>query len=194
MRWRETMWDGDPLSPDSPDDKNMSYVPPRPLPNSGVMCWRQEPFTDARGSLAVVTPPERTFASWLQVQTIRAGTIRGLHFQREPYAQAKVIRVTRGRIFDVFVDIRPSSPTYGQYGSLTLSQLDYVLYIPEGFAHGYQTLTDNVCVDYLVSASWNPDAEGGLRWNDPSLQIVWPMVPSLINERDAQWPDVVREG
>ena len=119
------------------------------------------------------------------------GILRGLHFQREPNAQAKLIRVIRGEVFDVAVDIRKNSPTYGQHIHIHLSEENKkTLYVPVGFAHGYCTLRDDTEVIYKVSAYYAPKAEGGLLWNDPDLKISWPTLdrPISVNARDQKFP------
>jgi dTDP-4-dehydrorhamnose 3,5-epimerase len=119
----------------------------------------------------------------------QAGTLRGLHFQREPHAEAKLIRCLRGRILDVIVDLRPTSPSYLRHEAFDLSaENSRMLYVPKGFAHGFQTLTDDVEVSYLVSAYYMPEAEGGLRYDDPRLGIPWPLPVSVISPKDAAWP------
>jgi dTDP-4-dehydrorhamnose 3,5-epimerase len=121
----------------------------------------------------------------------RRGTVRGLHFQLPPVAQDKLIRVTRGALLDVAVDIRAGSPTYGRAFAVELSAENWrQLLIPAGFAHGFQTLTDDVEALYKVTAYYAPEHERGLRWNDPALQIEWPIPAeqSLVNARDAAWP------
>jgi dTDP-4-dehydrorhamnose 3,5-epimerase len=119
----------------------------------------------------------------------RAGTIRGLHFQRSPHAEAKLVRCLRGRIIDVIVDLRRGSPSYMRHESFELSAENArLLYVPKGFAHGFQTLTDDVEVSYLVSAAYAPEAEGGLRFDDPRLAIAWPMPVSVVSPKDASWP------
>lgn len=119
----------------------------------------------------------------------RAGTVRGLHFQRPPHAEAKLVRCLRGRILDVIVDCRQSSPTAGHHEGFELSaENGRMLYVPRGFAHGFQTLTDDVEVSYLVSAFYAPEAEGGLRWDDPALGIAWPLPASVLSPKDAAWP------
>ena len=118
------------------------------------------------------------------------GTTRDLHFQAPPAAQAKLIRCIRGEIFDAFVDIRKGSPTYGKAGAVRLSGADgHQLLVPEGFAHGYQTLRADTLVAYKVSAPYAPDCEGGLLWSDTALKIDWPRPDDVVmNGRDFTWP------
>jgi len=121
----------------------------------------------------------------------RAGTLRGLHFQTPPAAQAKLIRVTRGAIYDVAVDIRPGSPTYGKWIGVELSADNRLqCFIPAGFAHGYLTLEDDTDVLYKVDAAYAPATEGGLLWNDPAIGIDWPTLEAglTIAPRDAALP------
>lgn len=119
------------------------------------------------------------------------GTVRGLHFQAPPRAQAKLVRVTRGAVLDVVVDIRVGSPTYGQHVGVELDQDNSrQLFVPAGFAHGFQTLTADAEVQYKVTDYYAPTAEGGLLWNDPALGIPWPITAgdATVNARDAAWP------
>lgn len=120
----------------------------------------------------------------------RKGTLRGMHFQKPPYGEAKLIRCTRGAIYDVIIDLRPQSPTYKQWLGVELTADNYaMLYVPENFAHGFQTLTDAAEVFYQISQYYTPGAEGGLRWDDPAFNIQWPQAqPSVIAEKDKQWP------
>jgi dTDP-4-dehydrorhamnose 3,5-epimerase len=120
-----------------------------------------------------------------------AGTVRGMHFQREPAAEAKVIRATRGAIFDAIIDLRPDSPTFKRWIGVELTADNRrALYVPEGFAHGYQTLVPDTETFYLVSEFYTPEAEGGVRWNDPAFGIDWPSPENpILSEKDASWPD-----
>ncbi len=126
-----------------------------------------------------------------QSLTAAVGTVRGLHFQAPPYAQDKLVRVTRGAIFDVSVDIRRGSPTFGQHVAVELSADNHrQVLIPAGFAHGFQTLTSDCEVLYKVTHVYAPDAEGGLLWNDPALAIAWPIGEdrAFLKPRDTNWP------
>lgn len=119
----------------------------------------------------------------------RKGTLRGLHFQSAPAAEAKFIRCTQGGIYDVIVDTRRDSPTFMQHFGIELTaDNNKALYIPELFAHGYQTLTDNTQVFYQVSEFYTPSKEGGYRYDDPQLGIHWPVAITTISEKDATWP------
>lgn len=118
-----------------------------------------------------------------------------MHFQRAPHAEVKLVRCTRGAIFDVIVDLRASSPTYLEWVGVELTEENRRwLYVPEGFAHGYQTLVDATETYYQVSAPYAPGAEGGLRWDDPAFGIEWPPADErVISEKDRSWPDYVPE-
>jgi len=116
-----------------------------------------------------------TFAQDNHSLSQNAGTVRGLHYQAPPHAQAKLVRVLKGRILDVAVDLRRSSKTFGQHVAVELDdQLFQQLYIPEGFAHGFMTLTDDVIINYKVSDFYAPNTDRGVIWNDPDLNILWP--------------------
>ncbi len=120
----------------------------------------------------------------------KKGTLRGLHFQEHPHAEVKVIRCTRGAIFDVIVDLRPESATCGQwFGAELTADNALMLYAPEGFAHGYQTLLDETEMYYLTSAPYAASASRGVRYNDARLGIKWRLPVSIISEADQKWPD-----
>ncbi len=120
----------------------------------------------------------------------RAGTLRGLHFQHPPAAEAKLVRCTRGRIFDVIVDLRPRSPTcLGWFAAELGAEDGRMIYVPEGFAHGFQTLADGSEVFYQMSAPYRPDLAAGVRWDDPTLSIPWPPARRrIISPRDRTLP------
>ncbi len=119
----------------------------------------------------------------------RRGTLRGMHFQNHPHEEAKLIQCTHGAIYDVAIDLRPGSPTRHQWVAAELTADNHrMLYIPEGFAHGYQTLTDAATLLYHISEYYHPESAGGVRWNDPAFEIQWPLPVSVIAERDANYP------
>lgn len=119
-----------------------------------------------------------------------SGTLRGMHYQRAPHTEAKLVRCTAGAICDVILDLRPGSPTFTQWAAVELSAGNRrLLYVPEGFAHGYQTLTEGAEVFYQVSAFYHPGSEGGVRWDDPAFKIEWPLPVSSISAKDASYPD-----
>jgi dTDP-4-dehydrorhamnose 3,5-epimerase len=122
------------------------------------------------------------------------GTLRGMHYQIPPAAETKIVRCTRGTIYDVILDLRPDSPTSGEWVGVELAADNYtMLYVPEGFAHGFQTLTDDAEVYYQVSEFYSPTHERGVRYNDPAFRIEWPRSVTCISEKDRKWPDYVAE-
>jgi len=161
---------------------------------SGVMLLNPPQFADARGRFRPVFA-QRLHAdagynhSWAEMNLSHTepGCIRGLHFQ-EPHAQAKLITVVSGTIFDVVVDLRPDSPTCGKWASFTLSAGDPAvasqIYIPEGLAHGFATVDGSATIAYLVSTPWNPETEQVLQWDDPTLNIPWPVKSPQLSPRD----------
>jgi dTDP-4-dehydrorhamnose 3,5-epimerase len=119
------------------------------------------------------------------------GTLRGLHYQREPKAQGKLVRVVRGEIFDVAVDIRPRSATFRQWVGITLSEENRKsIYIPPGFAHGFCVTSADAEVIYKTTEEYAPELEDGIRWNDPALAIAWPIDAPRLSDRDKRWPDL----
>jgi dTDP-4-dehydrorhamnose 3,5-epimerase len=126
----------------------------------------------------------------------RAGTLRGMHFQTAPHEEAKLVRCTAGAIFDVIVDLRPDSPTYTEWLGVELeADRGSALYVPKGFAHGFQTLVDDSDVLYMISDPYVPEAASGARWDDPEFNIEWPHAEArTISDRDLDWPDYVRSG
>ncbi len=119
----------------------------------------------------------------------RRGTVRGMHFQREPHGEVKLIRVTRGAIRDVVIDLRQDQPSYLKTFSIDLSAANGVsLYVPRAFAHGYQTLQDDTEVLYAFSTPYAPGMASGIRWDDPALDVTWPLPVSVIAKQDLNWP------
>ena len=115
----------------------------------------------------------------------KRGTLRGMHFQQQPHEEAKLVRCTRGAIYDVAVDVRPGSPSRYQWLAVELtSDNRRMLYLPEGFAHGYQALADEAEIFYQISESYHPESARGLRWDDPRVGIEWPLPVTEISERD----------
>jgi dTDP-4-dehydrorhamnose 3,5-epimerase len=133
---------------------------------------------------------EADFVQDNQAFNARAGTVRGLHFQQAPHAQAKLVRVLKGAIYDVAVDVRPGSPTFGQVAGAELTaESGEQLFVPRGFAHGYMTLTDDTELFYKVDGLYAPQTEGGVIWNDPDLAIPWPLtVEPILSEKDKLLP------
>jgi dTDP-4-dehydrorhamnose 3,5-epimerase len=120
----------------------------------------------------------------------RKGTLRGMHYQIPPFEEVKLVRCTRGEVFDVIIDLRPDSKTYKKYISAVLNEENRkMLYIPAGFAHGFQTLSDNAEVFYQMSQFYSPEHGRGVRWNDPAFGILWPEDERIIIERDRNYPD-----
>lgn len=118
------------------------------------------------------------------------GTLRGMHFQKAPHQETKLVRCTRGAIYDVIIDLRPNSPTYKQWIGVELTENNYrMLFVPEDFAHGFITLEDNTEVTYQVTQYYTPGAEGGIRWNDPAFNIEWPIPPVVVSGKDQVHPD-----
>ena len=157
-----------------------------------------DPARDARGYFARTFSVDEFAARGLETSfpqhsishNARAGTLRGMHFQRDPHGEVKLVRCVKGAIWDVIVDIRTVSPTFGEWQGFDLTdQNDRQLYIPKGFAHGFQTLCDDVVVNYLISEPYAPQSAAGLRHNDAKFSITWPLPVSAISEKDTQWPD-----
>ncbi|HTH17120.1 MAG TPA: dTDP-4-dehydrorhamnose 3,5-epimerase [Magnetospirillum sp.] len=176
-------------------------ITPTEIPN--VLIVRTRWFGDMRGSFSEVYNRRAWQEAGLDVDFCQdnhaisgtAGTVRGLHFQRPPSAQAKLVRVVRGAVLDVAVDIRAGSPWYGRWVAVELSADNRTqLFVPRGFAHGYCTLTPDTEVLYKVDNFYDPGAEDGVLWNDPTLGIPWPETadPTTVNARDGAWPTLSR--
>ncbi len=170
----------------------------KPLPLAGAYLIEMEKIHDRRGYNARVWC-EREFSehglatNLSQINVIcngPKGTLRGFHFQHPPLSEAKLFRVTRGAIYDVIVDLRQNSSTYLQWTSVELTaDGGQMLYVPEEFGQGFQTLVDDTELTYQVTAPYSPDHGGGFRYDDPTFKIDWPMAPMAISEKDAGWPD-----
>lgn len=172
-------------------------VLPLAIPDVKLVTPRQ--FADKRGTFSEIFNRQRFVEAGLvadfvqdnQSLSVKPGTVRGLHFQRPPYAQAKLVRVLRGAVFDVAVDIRPGSPSFGQHVAVVLRAEPWMhLFIPEGFAHGYCTLEPGTEVLYKVNRPYSAAHEDGIRWNDLALGIAWPVdtAEAILSDRDLQWP------
>ena len=166
-------------------------------PLEGVYLLQPQVFGDDRGFFTE-TWNDQTFREagfdWQFVQDNHSrsagGTLRGMHFQTTPFAEAKLVRCTRGALFDVIIDLRSDSPTFTHNFSVVLSvENRRMLYVPERFAHGFQTLEDNTEIAYQMSCAYSPEHGRGVRWNDPAFGIDWPNPKPIINQRDAAYPD-----
>lgn len=164
---------------------------------SGVFIVEPELILDERGFFATTWSAAEFASRGLNADlrqsnvafNARRGTIRGMHLQKKPHEEAKLTRCTRGAIYDVAIDLRPESPTrYRWVGAELTCDNHRMLYIPAGFAHGYQTLTDDAEMFYQISEYYHPECTEGVRWNDPILDIAWPLPVSTINDRDANYP------
>lgn len=168
-----------------------------PTPLAGVWIVEPEPHADSRGFFARLWDAAEFAARGLSPSLSQvsvsynhlAGTVRGLHWQAEPYAEAKLIRVTAGTIWDVALDLRPESPTFRRWTSTELSAENRrMFYIPEGCAHGFQTLSDGAELTYHISVPFAAAAARGARWDDPAFGITWPRPVTVISDRDCAWP------
>jgi len=166
-----------------------------PIPDLTVI--QPSPIVDHRGHFARVWCIEEFAQAGLDFEFVqanvqfspRAGTLRGMHFQREPHQEVKLVRCTRGAAYDVVVDLRPDSPAYRSWHAEVLRADEYTtLWVPEGCAHGYLTLEPDSEVLYHTSHAYAPDAATGVRYDDPAFGIAWPRAVEVISERDATWP------
>ena len=166
---------------------------------AGVRILEPQVFGDARGWFMESWSKKKMEDAGITVDFVQdnhsfstqKGTLRGLHYQLNPMAQAKLLRVSRGAIFDVAVDIRRGSPSYAQWIGIELSAENYrQLFIPRGFAHGFITLTDNVEVQYKADNLYAPDCDGNIRWDDPAIGVAWPFTPVVLSEKDAIAPSL----
>jgi dTDP-4-dehydrorhamnose 3,5-epimerase len=157
-----------------------------------------EPIHDSRGFFARTFCVDEFAAHGLETHfpqhslscSARKGTLRGMHYQRPPHCEVKLVRCIKGAIWDVIIDVRPDSPTYRRWEGFELSESNGCqLYIPKGFAHGFQTLSEGVEVNYLISERYVAEAACGIRHDDPGFAIQWPLPVSEISAKDLQWPD-----
>ena len=165
----------------------------------GVYVIKPQVFQDERGFF-LETYSQKEFqkqgieANFVQdnhSKSVKKGVLRGLHFQNPPYAQAKLVRVAKGAVYDVILDLRKNSPTFDQWEGFTLSADNFeMLYIPKGFAHGFCTLEDNTEFLYKTDEFYVPESESGIIWNDPDLKINWPISEAeiILKDRDKNWP------
>lgn len=167
-------------------------------PLSGVYVLDLEPVEDHRGFFARTYCEdefrdrglETHFAQASIAFSSRRGTLRGMHYQRDPHAEVKLLRCTRGAVYDVVIDLRPDSRTLRRWFAAELSAANRrMLYAPHGFAHGYLTLEDETEISYQMSAPYHADAAAGVRWNDPAFGVQWPFDPIVMAERDRSYPD-----
>jgi len=172
-----------------------------PLAINGAALVRIEPHRDSRGFFARSFCVEEFAAAGLPTRAVqssvsyneRAGTVRGMHFQWPPSQEGKLVRCTRGRLYDVLLDLRPGSATYLRHVGVTLDEENRdAVFIPPGIAHGFQTLRAGTEVLYQMSDSYAPTLAAGVRWNDPLFSINWPTLEIVISERDADYPDFDR--
>lgn len=164
----------------------------------GAYVIELEKHEDDRGFFARTWCRREFEAQGLNVDVVQAnvslshrkGTLRGMHYQADPHGETKLLRCTKGALHDVIIDVRPDSPTHGQWLAVELTADNYrMLYVPEGFAHGFQTLTDDVEVTYQVTQFYTPGAERGVRYDDPAFGIDWPLPVTEITDKDRSWPD-----
>lgn len=167
------------------------------LPLAGAYRIEPQLIVDQRGGFARRFCAETFRAHGLEADFVQrsisynrlAGTLRGMHFQAVPHLEAKLVRCTRGAMFDVMIDLRRDSATFGKwYGETLTADSPIILYVPKGFAHGFQTLVDDTDVDYEITPAYVPGAERGFRFDDPALAINWPMAEAVISERDKALP------
>jgi dTDP-4-dehydrorhamnose 3,5-epimerase len=169
-----------------------------PTSVAGVYLIEQDRHADDRGFFARTWCAEEFVQAGLEAALVqcsvsynhRKGTLRGLHYQAPPFAEVKVVRCTRGALYDVAVDLRPDSASFRRWVGVELSEDDgRALYIPRGFAHGFYALCDATEVAYQISAPFRPEAARGIRWNDPLLGVGWPGPVQVIAPRDRDYPD-----
>jgi dTDP-4-dehydrorhamnose 3,5-epimerase len=170
----------------------------RPSHLKGAFVIEPERLADERGFFARIWCNREFRSHGLNCNLAQAsisfnrgkGTLRGMHYQAHPHEEAKLVRCTAGEIYDVIIDLRPRSATFRQWDAVTLSGANrLMLYVPEGFAHGFLTLADDTEVEYHISEFYAPESARGVRWNDPAFAVRWPVEPAIISDRDAGYPD-----
>jgi dTDP-4-dehydrorhamnose 3,5-epimerase len=167
------------------------------LPLNGAFLITIEPLEDERGFFARTFCKDEFKKHGIDFSCVQCnisnnkkrGTLRGMHYQAAPYEEAKIVSCIRGAIFDVIVDIRPQSETYKKWYGTELSAKNHaMLYVPKGFAHGFQTLVDDSEVFYMMSELYHPECAKGVRWDDPEIGIQWLTYPIIISEKDGKYP------
>jgi len=185
----------------NPDGKPAQTMTFREMTLHAMFEIEIEPMTDVRGFFARTWCQEEFGKHGLNARMVqcsisfntRKGTLRGMHYQLPPFAEDKLVRCTRGAIYDVVLDLRPESPTFRQWCAVTLTaEKRNMVYVPQGCAHGFLTLADGSEVFYQMSQLYNPDSARGVRWNDPAFQVTWPDAVQVISERDRTYPDFVQ--
>ena len=168
-----------------------------PLPLAGAFLIKPEPKRDQRGTFSRVFCEREFSAEGLETHYVQAnvstnfvaGTVRGLHFQRSPHEEVKLVRCIFGAVYDVVLDVRETSPNYGKYFGAELSDANgWAMYVPIGYAHGYQSLTEAAAVHYMVSAFYAPEYEAGVHYADPAVGIKWPLPIKAISPKDEKLP------
>jgi dTDP-4-dehydrorhamnose 3,5-epimerase len=168
------------------------------IPLAGAYLIELEPISDERGFFSRTWCAEDfqrlglnpNLAQCSVSGNTRRGTLRGMHYQAAPHTETKLVRCTAGAIYDVILDLRSDSPTYRNWFAAELTSANHkMIYVPEGFAHGFQTLVDGAEVLYQISTSYRPESARGVRWNDPAFGIEWPIPQLIISARDQAFPD-----
>ena len=171
-------------------------------PLAGVFVIEPELLEDPRGFFARTWCGRKFEARGLVTRVAQCstsfnknkGTLRGMHYQVPPFAETKIVRCVRGSMYDAIVDLRPSSPTFTQHFAVVLTAENRkMLYVPAGFAHGFQTVAPDTAVTYKTTAEYSPAHERGILWSDPQLAIPWPIANPVLSERDRTWPPLARE-
>lgn len=169
-----------------------------PLPLPGACVIEPEMLCDQRGAFARTYCRRELAAQGIDFEIVQSnvslnthrGTVRGMHFQRFPKAEGKLIRCTRGAVHDVIVDLRPDSPAYCRWTSVELTADNHrILYVPPGLGHGFQTLTDDAELFYEMSEFYSAEHASGVRWNDPAFGILWPLEVTILSPKDQAYPD-----